>query len=89
MIIHISTCYLHATDCYSASACWADQGEDARNAEAKIMGSRITEGGDFKSRHMASKNSTQFGNQFGATQVLDISRQTLINFYQFLLLDIT
>lgn len=45
--------------CYSASACWADQGEDARNAEAKIMGSRITEGGDFNSRHMATKNSTQ------------------------------
>lgn len=40
-----------------ASACWADQGKEgegaACKAEAKIVGSRITEGGDFKSRHMA------------------------------------
>ena len=39
------------------SACWADQGEgDVCSAEAKMLGSLITEGGDFKSRHMARRS---------------------------------
>ena len=38
---------------FTASACWADQGSAtgaAVNAEAKMVGSLITEGGDFSSR---------------------------------------